>query len=601
MKLPRLDHDGAKSGVLLASFAALIACAGPPRPPATREPEPATTEREPIAEPTEPSPETEPEPEPAEVRVTDSLADGALRTPREGVHLNLGTPGGGSATLGGFGTGLRRSLVDERPVGLVNGTVARMPIDPIANAEGAAEAWELRLALRTFTNTPVTAYWNDEVLGHFDASTTFGEHRIAIDRARAVAGGLLMLRARRRGRHEGASASLAIDTITLAPEGTGPADGWGWQQERLIGAGERLEIAAGYDALVLADGLDPAQLSGPATLELAAYEGRVARVQLFAAEGADEERNASEEAGAADELDPHAMRISRVPAERYEPRAPRNVLMILIDTLRADKLRPYAPESRVTTPALMRFVEGATVFERGHSQENWTKPSVATLLTGLMPWQHRATQHASTLPRSLDLLPERLKNAGFTTASFICNGFVSDRFGFDQGWDRYRNYIREGRRTRSEFVAADVLEWLDERDEEKPFFLYVHTIDPHVPYRPPRDVLAAYGDPDYRGPVNFSRDATLLEHIKLGQLRLNARDRDHLEALYDGEISYHDQHFGAILDGLEARGLDDETLVVITSDHGEEFWDHGSVGHGHSVYEELLHVPFFVRMPGQRS
>ena len=296
-------------------------------------------------------------------------------------------------------------------------------------------------------------------------------------------------------------------------------------------------------------------------------------------------------------LGPVSVEVPERPSRELE--RPTNLLVVLVDTLRADKLGPYDPETRVRTPGLDAFVRDATTFARAHSQENWTKPSVATLLSGLMPWEHTATQHESVVPAAITMLPELLKAHGFQTGSFIANGYVSDRFGFDQGWDSYRNYIREGRRTHAEHVAGDVLAWLDRRDTERPFFLYVHTIDPHVPYRPPDDDLALYGDPDYRGVVDFSRDRTLLENIKQGSIRLNARDREHLEALYDGEITYHDRHFRSILDGLERRGVADSTMVVITSDHGEELFDHGSVGHGHSVYEELLHVPLFVKLPGE--
>lgn len=279
-------------------------------------------------------------------------------------------------------------------------------------------------------------------------------------------------------------------------------------------------------------------------------------------------------------------------------RRPRHVLLYLIDTLRADRLRPYAPDTRVRTPAFSRFAAAGAVFANARAQENWTKPSVATLLSSLLPWEHTAFSDGSVVPRSVRLLPQMLHDRGFVTAGFVANGYVSRAFGFRRGWDQWRNYIREGRRTRGELVAADVLSWLDERPEDQPFFLYVHAIDPHVPYRPPAEYVSLYDPAPYRGPVNFSRDATLLERIKTGRLRLNARDRAHLEALYDGEVSYQDAQLGAILDGLARRGLADDTMVVITADHGEELFDHGSVGHGHSLYDELLHVPLAVRLPG---
>ncbi|MEM7607723.1 MAG: sulfatase, partial [Myxococcota bacterium] len=277
---------------------------------------------------------------------------------------------------------------------------------------------------------------------------------------------------------------------------------------------------------------------------------------------------------------------------------PTNVLVFLVDTVRADKLRPFNESTRVRTPGLDRWSQSAGVFRAARTQENWTKPSVATLLSGLFPWQHTAASGEAVLPDSVEILSERLREEGFATAAFVCNGYVSDAFGFRQGWGSFRNYLREGRRTQARFVAADVLEWLDGRDEEKPFFLYVHTIDPHVPYLPPPELLAEYDPDPYSGPVDFGRDRLLLEKIKSGRLRTNARDRRRLEALYDGEITYHDVHFASILEGLQRRGLAENTMVVFTSDHGEEFFDHGSVGHGHSLYEELLHVPLLVKVPG---
>jgi arylsulfatase A-like enzyme len=234
---------------------------------------------------------------------------------------------------------------------------------------------------------------------------------------------------------------------------------------------------------------------------------------------------------------------------------------------------------------------------RGHSQENWTKPSVATLLSGLLPWEHHATTEEAVVPADVQLLSERL-GRDFHSGAFIANGFCSDRFGFRQGWSTFRNYIREGLRTQAQFVASDVVGWLDARPRDRPFFLYVHTVDPHVPYMPPADLLALYDPDPYDGPIDFGRDRELLERVKSGSLRVNERDRVRLEALYDGEITYHDAHFGAIMEALERRGLADETIVVFTADHGEEFFDHGSVGHGHSVYEELIHVPLIVRVPG---
>lgn len=321
-------------------------------------------------------------------------------------------------------------------------------------------------------------------------------------------------------------------------------------------------------------------------LDLRAFAGQVIRLQLRA-DNADI---------ALDEPVITALGESVQPEAAKPP--VRNVIVYLVDTLRADKLSPYNRKTRVQTPGLQRFVESAAVMTNARSQENWTKPSVATLLSSLLPWEHNTFSDATVLPNSVQVLPELLQRQGYFTGGFIANGYVSDKFGFKRGWNTYHNYIREGRRCVAQSVASDVLDWLDARPQDKPFFLYVHTIDTHVPYQPPRDYLELYDPSKYEGPINFSKKSALLEEIKLGRLPVATRDRERLAALYDASISYHDVYFNVLMNGLEQRGLDADTMVVVTADHGEEFWDHGSVGHGHSLFDELLHVPLLLRVPG---
>jgi arylsulfatase A-like enzyme len=351
-------------------------------------------------------------------------------------------------------------------------------------------------------------------------------------------------------------------------------------------AGTRLEVVAardGADALVLAS-LDATPTGAPLDADLGPLAGSIVRLDLRAT------------GGDVRVLAPELVTLDGAPPTATRPI--KNAIVYLIDTLRADKPLALNQRSRVQTPGLSRFVEAAAVMASGHTPENWTKPSVASLLSSLYPWQHNAVSTEAVVPESVELISETLQGRGFYTGTFIANGYVSDRFGFRQGWNTYRNYVREGRRNVAQYVAADVLEWLDQRPQDKPFFLYVHIIDPHVPYKPPRQFLEMYDAAPYSGVVDFSTDNELLEKIKAGQIPLNARDKEHLEALYDGEITYQDVHFNSVIDGLARRNLTDDTMVVIVSDHGEEFWDHGSVGHGHSVWEELLHVPVIVRLPG---
>ncbi|HJL32522.1 MAG TPA: sulfatase, partial [Polyangiaceae bacterium LLY-WYZ-15_(1-7)] len=278
-----------------------------------------------------------------------------------------------------------------------------------------------------------------------------------------------------------------------------------------------------------------------------------------------------------------------------------NVVVLTIDTLRASKLRPYNRRSRVRTPAFDAFAEESTLFENAQTAENWTKPAVASILTSLFPATHGAKNDSSRLPQSALTLGEIYQREGFQTASFLANGYVSRAFGFDQGWDHYTNYIREQRNTNASNVFGEAAEWIEEHHEDGRFFVYIQTIDPHVPYDPPDDYLRMYdARTDYAGQVQNRRTHLLLEDAKKRPPRVTFDESDvrRLTALHDGEISYHDHHFGRFLEKLEELGLKENTIFVVTSDHGEEFDEHGSWGHGHSIFQELLHVPLVVRYPG---
>lgn len=277
----------------------------------------------------------------------------------------------------------------------------------------------------------------------------------------------------------------------------------------------------------------------------------------------------------------------------------KNVIILLIDTLPANKLQVYNDKSRVKTPVLDAIAREGAVFEHAQSPENWTKPSVASILTGLYPMTHRTKQDDSKLPQSALMLSEAFKQASFDTATFLANGYVSDKFGFDQGWDHYTNYIRENRTTTAENVFRETADWI-QAHKEKRFFVYVQTIDPHVPYDPPDEYLKMYDADPYEGIIAPRKTPEQLEQAKRNPpaVKFNERDRARLNALFDGEVSYHDKHLGVFIERLRSMGVYDQTAFVIVSDHGEEFFEHGSYGHGHSLYQELLHVPFIVRMPG---
>ncbi|MBN1770083.1 MAG: sulfatase [Deltaproteobacteria bacterium] len=299
--------------------------------------------------------------------------------------------------------------------------------------------------------------------------------------------------------------------------------------------------------------------------------------------------------------------VSQAPGEARVARTPRNVVLLLIDTQRADHTEPYAvPGLRVRlpwrggdvqTPLLRALGEEGTVFEAAIAPENWTLPSTASLLTGMFPTTHGAQRERDALSPEVLLLPQFLKQQGFRTAGFVANGHVSAATGFDRGWDLFKNYIKEGVSNRADDVFRDALTWI-RANRGSPFFLYLHTVDPHVPYDPPGRYLERYDGASYAGPVQPRDTAALLERVKAGQLVLTERDRVRLQALYKAEATYHDEALKRFWDELGAAGLQDDTLLIVAADHGEEFLEHGKVGHGHSLFQELLHVPLVFRFPG---
>ncbi|MBX3276206.1 MAG: sulfatase [Sandaracinaceae bacterium] len=549
----------------------------------------------------------------APVRVFFDLARHLARAERwhgDARVIDLGDPSGHQHTLGGWRTRTgETALVDGASVALLTNVTGHLVI-PLE----APDRCRVTMRARGVADGRASVYLDDETVGHVALPTdgSFSTVHVDLPPERCTPGEHdLRLRVARTGALAGRPrVGLAIDWLRVGPADDPP------QGPPALGGPDRLVIPAGWtlaypfevpaSARLRAAVRGPLALSierdgraieplergaadarggaGVLDLDLGRFAGEVVRLRLRAAGG-----EVSLEAPAV---------VVPAPAAIRPPRRVRHALVYLTDTLRADRLRVYAPRTRVETPGLSAWARRATAFLAGHTQENWTKPSCATLLSGLYPWEHQATTEDAVVPDGVELLSERLRAEGLHTGAFVANGFVSDRFGFRQGWGLFRNYVREGRRNQARFVAADVLEWLDARPTDRGFFLYVHTIDPHVPYSPPREDLERYDAEPYEGPVDFGRDRALLESVKSGALRLNARDRVRLEALYDGEISYHDRHFASVMEGLERRGLADDTIVVFTADHGEEFWDHGSVGHGHSVFEELIRVPLIVRWPG---
>lgn len=259
-----------------------------------------------------------------------------------------------------------------------------------------------------------------------------------------------------------------------------------------------------------------------------------------------------------------------------------NVVIVLVDTLRADHLGAYGYE-RNTSPNFDRWAADAIRFERAYTPSSWTKASMASLMTGLDPLQHNVRRGEDGIPEDITLLSERLTEVGYHTAAVVANPFVGSHFGFGQGYEIYS----EQPLALAEDVYAEALRLLDERPQDKPFLLYVHTMDPHSPYTPPEEYADAFTDSPMANVIiehiDFDRDPDVIDRV---------RDQ------YDAEILYHDHHFGAFIDEMEARGLDEDTIFLFVSDHGEEHFDHGRIGHAKQLFDEVVRIPMVLELPG---
>jgi arylsulfatase A-like enzyme len=274
------------------------------------------------------------------------------------------------------------------------------------------------------------------------------------------------------------------------------------------------------------------------------------------------------------------------------PGKPQNLVVISLDTLRADHLGVYGYD-RETSPQLDHWAKGAFVFDNALSAANYTLASHHAL------FQSRTAHVARDARFDGPTLAVMLKEQGFRTAAFTGGGMLTEIHGFTRGFDSWD----EGNELLQDTVPK-ALAFLDEAArQDGRFYLFVHCLDVHLPYIPPPPYDHLFY-PEYKGTVDGEGTRKLLSMRKMfegraryGKTRFDDADKKKVVALYDGEIAKMDVDLAKLLGRIDAPDLRDDTLVVIVSDHGDEFWDHGSVLHAHTVFQELLHVPFLLRVP----
>jgi arylsulfatase A-like enzyme len=264
-----------------------------------------------------------------------------------------------------------------------------------------------------------------------------------------------------------------------------------------------------------------------------------------------------------------------------------NLVLVTVDTLRADHTTPYG-YGRDTTPVLARLAREGVVVEQAYAPMATTGPSHAALFTSRYPLSLGYLRNGQRLDETQTTLAERLHAAGYRTSAAVSSFVLDKRLGFAQGFGTYECRFEKSRATatmerwegltvsagfdrRADETTDVALAWLARRGKDRPFFLWVHYFDPHQPYAPPAPYDRRFATPGHGGPAG---------------------------KLYDGEIAFTDQQIGRLLGAIEAEGLSARTLVVVTADHGEGLMQHGHMGHGLQLYEEAVRVPLIYRWPG---
>jgi arylsulfatase A-like enzyme len=277
------------------------------------------------------------------------------------------------------------------------------------------------------------------------------------------------------------------------------------------------------------------------------------------------------------------------PATKY------NLLLISIDTLRADHLKCYGYHLN-TSPHLDQLAKEGVLFESVTAAASWTIPSHMSMFTSLYASVHGVQTFGGQLGEGVGTLAQHLTQSGYVTAAFVIGTVLDHRYGFNRGFQCYDDFTVGVEPWIHEHITNLKMtelatEWLKKHSQED-FFLFLHYFDCHAPYNPPAQYARRF-DPEYTGRANGVSEP--LDNQKGMMSRSAAR---HAMALYDGEIAFTDEHVSKILQLLKDLRLSEKTLVIVLSDHGEAFLEHGEILHGNSLYEEEIHVPLIMRLPG---
>ncbi|MGD2090140.1 MAG: sulfatase [Candidatus Aminicenantes bacterium] len=274
-----------------------------------------------------------------------------------------------------------------------------------------------------------------------------------------------------------------------------------------------------------------------------------------------------------------------------------NVILIIIDTLRADHLGCYG-YARNTSPELDKLANEGIIFKNMMAQSSWTRPGTASILTGLYPKHHGANTRVDRLAEEINLLPEILGQHGYRSFAFLTNGNVGAVTGFSQGYTKFFYFKEKPKEVdpnihvRSDLVNESLLKFIRQLEDTSRNFIYIHYSDTHEPHIPKEK--------------NFSRANKTIFTIDKFQpayirgLKKEQRPKFIKEMInaYDDEIWYNDKMIGHLIQTLKEKNMYSNSIIIITSDHGQEFFEHKGFSHGKTLYEEQLNIPLIIRLPG---
>ncbi|RMF93968.1 MAG: hypothetical protein D6734_08880 [Candidatus Schekmanbacteria bacterium] len=291
----------------------------------------------------------------------------------------------------------------------------------------------------------------------------------------------------------------------------------------------------------------------------------------------------------------------------------KRVILLTVDTLRYDVISSNG-NKKFRTPSIDAIAADSVIFDNAYAPSSWTLPSFASLFTGVSPAVHLTTKLKSQLPSSFTTLAEYMKDDGYSTAAIGCNPILAMKSNnMSKGFVDYNFYPKRSlQNSIGEFILKKYFwnyfvldassekitelskDWL-KKNRKKDFFLWIHYLDPHIPYSPPVKYIKEkeFLDANKRSFNNVVK-------VRKEPIKISEKERRRIRYLYEAEVRYVDDCIGDLIETLKALKIYRDTLIIFTSDHGEEFWEHNGFEHGHTLYNELIHIPLMIKLPDER-